>query len=299
MAVTVNGRALTEQEVTEEQNRLMQQLGGRVPPEKLGAMQEAIRKQALESVINRVLFEQAVEREGINASEDEVDSRLSAIRNSFDTEEAYAGRLVDMGITQGELRSQVAAALRMEKLFEIHTSSVKDPSEDELQSFYQENSEQFVQPERIRASHILLQVEPNIPEQEKSVKRLEAAKILGEIQGGTDFAQMASRHSGCPSSAEGGDLGYFGKGQMVKPFEDAAFALKVGGVSDVIETKFGYHIVKVTDRQEPGTIPFEAAKGDIATFLKGRRQQEAMSVYAGELRAAATIENPDAGSSQD
>jgi peptidyl-prolyl cis-trans isomerase C len=299
MAVTVNGRVVTEQEVAEEQGRILQQLAGRMPPEQLDAMQGAIQKQAQENLINRILLEEAAENEGVEASQEEIDTKLNAIQSNFESAEAFNSRLSAMGITEDDLRQELASGLRMEKLFEMHSGDVAAPSEDDLRSFYAENPERFTQPERIRASHILFLVEPNDPETEKAARRLEAAKILGEIQNGADFERLASQHSGCPSKAKGGDLGFFGQGQMVKPFEDAAFALEVGEVSDIVETRFGYHIIRVTDRQEASTIDFETTKADIASVLVGQKQQEAMNEYIDELRGAATIGYPEQTSSDD
>ena len=91
---------------------------------------------------------------------------------------------------------------------------------------------------KIRASHILVKTEE------------EAKKLLEEIKNGADFAKLASEHSMCPSVRDGGDLRFFGRGMMVKPFEDAAFALKKGEVSEPVETQFGWHLIKLTDIQE-------------------------------------------------
>lgn len=289
MSIRVNGTAITDQEISEEHSRITQQLAARIPPQQMEAMQDAVRKQAAENMINRVLLEQAVEREGIGASEEEIDSRMDAIKRNLGSDSAFSERLASMGITAKDLRREMDAALRMEKLIDKHIGNIAEPTDQELKSFYDDNPEAFVQPERIRASHILIKTEANENGPDKSAKRLETARILGEINEGADFAQAASRYSHCPSKAKGGDLGFFERGKMVKPFEDAAFDLGVGDISDIVETQFGYHIVKVTERQDKGAISFESAKDDIASFLCTQKRQEAINAYTGELRSSAKI----------
>ena len=293
MAIKVNGTVITDEEVSAEHSRMIQQLAARIPPQQLESMQDAVKKRAVENVINRVLLQEAVEREDITATQEEVESRMAAVRSNFDSDSAFAERLATMGITAKDLREEMDAALRIEKLIDKHVGDIAEPTEPEIRSFYEQNSDRFVTPERVRASHILIKTEAEETEPQKASKRLEAARLLGEISDGADFAQIASRHSHCPSKAKGGDVGFFERGRMVKPFEDAAFGLKVGDISEIVETEFGYHIVKVTDRQDADTISFDAAKENIASFLTAQKRQEAVNTYTEGLRSEAKIEYQD------
>jgi peptidyl-prolyl cis-trans isomerase C len=293
MPIRVNNNTLSDEEVSAEEARITQHLATRVPPEQLEAMKEVVKKQAAESLINRTLLKEAVENEGIEVSGEELDERMEMVKSKFESPEAYSQQLVSLGITQKELRSEMETSLRMEKLLQKHVGTIEEPTDAEVETFYKENEERFKQPEMVRASHILIKTEPQESEPERSTKRLEAAKVLGEIQNGADFGRLASQHSACPSKERGGDLGYFERGRMVKPFEDAAFSLGSGEVSDLVETQFGYHIVKVTDRQQESTAPFETAKDDISTFLKDQKREQAVKAYTDKLRAEATIKHTD------
>ena len=113
-----------------------------------------------------------------------------------------------------------------------------------------------------------------------------------KVKGGADFAELAKQESSCPSAKKGGDLGEFGRGQMVKPFEDVAFGLKPGDVSDVVETQFGYHIIKSTGKTDGGTIPFDQVEGKITEHLKEMEVQKQVMAKVAELKKAATIETP-------
>jgi peptidyl-prolyl cis-trans isomerase C len=289
MVVKVDGRVVTNREVAEEEGRLMQQLGGRVDFQQLGEMKGVIRQQAIDNVINRILLQNAVETEGVTVSQEAIDARMRDIRGRMGSEEEFSSRLAMMGITEEFLKQEMETALKVETII-ADRDLMKPISDSEMKSYYDENPEQFQQPERIGASHILIKTEPTDSEAAKMEKRGEAERLLADLKQGADFATLAGQHSFCPSKQNGGDLGLFGRGQMVKPFEDAAFSLGVGELSGIVETQFGYHIIKVTAREAGGTIPFGEAREGIAGFLDTQMRQQAMNTLVGELRAGAAIE---------
>jgi peptidyl-prolyl cis-trans isomerase C len=289
VAVTVNGQEITNGEIAQESTRLMRQLGTGATPQQMESMKGVVRQQAVDNIINRILLEQSIEKEGIEITQDEIDQRISDVRSSFPSEEEMRNRLAMMGMTEEMFVDEMRTALRVEKLLAKH-APVAEVTEAEMKAFYEENPEQFQQPEQIRASHILFKVEPTDPEDVKAQKKAEAEGVLAELKQGGDFAQLATQHSACPSSQRGGDLGYFGRGRMVQPFEDAAFSLSVGEMTDVVETRFGYHIIKLTERQEGRSIPFEEAKDGLRNFLDGRNKQEKLQAYTDQLRAEALIQ---------
>ncbi len=126
----------------------------------------------------------------------------------------------------------------------------------------------------------------------KAAAKAKAEELLKQIKDGDDFAELAKANSGCYSSERGGDLGFFSRGRMVPAFEEAAFALKVGQVSDIVETQFGYHIIKVTDHRDASVTMFEQAKDDIMKSLTQTRQAELAKEYIESLKAQANIVYP-------
>ena len=155
-------------------------------------------------------------------------------------------------------------------------------TEADAKKYYDENVKEFQVPEQVRASHILIRpADPNTdPNQAKAQAKHKAEELLKKVKGGTDFATVAKESSEDPTTKDqGGDLRLFSRGLMYPTFENAAFGLKVGQVSDLVETPFGYHIIKVTEHHDPNQIAFEKAKTDIISGLTRQKKQEAAKKY--------------------
>lgn len=148
-------------------------------------------------------------------------------------------------------------------------------TDEECEAYYNENKEQFKE-EMIRAAHILVEEEE------------QANELLAAIEGGADFHELASANSKCPSGSRGGDLGDFGRGQMVPEFEQAAFALNIGEISEVVKTQFGYHLIKLLDKKD--VVPFTDVKGQIQQYLTSKKQNEMYSNFTQGLKSKYTVE---------
>jgi peptidyl-prolyl cis-trans isomerase C len=299
MVAKVNGKTITEAEVSKETQRLTAAMGGQADPQQMASAKGMVRRQAIEMMINRTLLEQAAKNEGIAVARDTVAARMTAMKSSFPSEQAFAERLAAMGITSQDFEKEIETGIQFETLLAKHTSDVKAPTMEEMKAYYDSNPEDFRQPEQIQASHILVQLAQTDTDAQKAEKRARAGKILADLKGGADFAQTASQFSDCPSKRDGGNLGYFRRGQMVPAFETAAFALKVGEMSGVVETNFGYHIIKLTDHKPARDVSFEEAQRDISGYLTDQAKQQAIGSYLQTLRGAAQIEYGDtAGTGQ-
>ena len=145
------------------------------------------------------------------------------------------------------------------------------------------------QKEPERPNIVLIMVDEGDSEEVKRQKRERIELVHRRVLAGEDIAAIAQTESDCPSKSRGGDLGFFGRGQMVKPFEDAAFALPVGGVSPVVETSFGYHVIKLTEKEPAGVMSYDEIRENIFDYLKEMRQQEEMQRFVTELREGASI----------
>ena len=146
-------------------------------------------------------------------------------------------------------------------------------TEEEVKKFYEENPQHFEKGATVSAKHILVKDEAK------------CQQILEEIAAGKVFEEAAQQYSTCPSGQKGGDLGSFGKGQMVKEFEEAAFAAEIGHVVGPVQTQFGYHLIKVEAKNEATVTPFEDVKEQIRRNLLSQKQNQAYSAKAAELKA--------------
>ncbi|MEG2354007.1 MAG: peptidylprolyl isomerase [Clostridium sp.] len=148
----------------------------------------------------------------------------------------------------------------------------------DVENYYNENKDMYVQPEMAKASHIL------VDNEEK------ASELLAKIREGASFEELAEENSSCPSSQSGGDLGEFARGSMVPEFEEMAFSMNVGDVSEPVKTQFGYHLIKLVDKKTSTAKSFEEVKDAVANQLLGMKQQEAYMAKTTELKAKADIE---------
>ena len=164
-------------------------------------------------------------------------------------------------------------------------------SEEDVKAYYESHKDEFKTPEMVRSRHILIKTDPSASDNDKKKAKEKAEEILKKIKAGEDFAKLASDVSDdTGSKPKGGELGFFPKGRMVKSFEDAAFSLKPGEVSGIVETQFGYHIIKVEEKKEPGMEPFDTAKEKIKQKLLQERTKAKVTEFLEKAMKEANIE---------
>ncbi len=286
----IGDKSVTLLDVQRQETMLTQQLQGYADSAQIVSMKPTIQKQAFNNAVNRVLLENALAATGAKADEKTVTERLDYYRKNFVSDEAYNADLVKKDMTAEDFRREIEVGIMAEELFNKRTANIPAVSDKEARTFYDANKERFVQGERVKASHILLTVDKAASDSLRAAKKAEAQRILGEIKKGADFADMARKYSDCPSKQQGGDLGFFQRGQMVPEFENAAFALKAGQMSGVVETPFGYHIIKMVERSSESTVPFDQAKENIVQYLTEQKKQQALTSYFDSLRAASNMQ---------
>ena len=298
VVIRVNDEVITQADLQKMADMMLQQYQAQAQ----GApISDEIKAQALKSAEDNAITEKliaiAVAGSGIVVSDEEVASTIAQIKTSIPEGMTFEAALASQGMTLEALKKNIKTDMAARQLFESQTKDVPAATEADAQAFYDGNPQNFespASPANASASHILLSFEPGEDDAAKAAKLAQLEAIRADIVAETTtFEDAAKAHSGCPSGAQGGSLGQFGKGQMVPEFEAAVFSQDVDAVSEVVETSFGYHIIKVTDRQEagePSTTAFAEAKDQILNYLTQNAKGEAAQAYIQSLRDSATIE---------
>ena len=289
--VRVNGAEITRGEIAEVMNMAMRQVAGQVPPQQMQQMQAQMYNNVQEQLITKKLMDAAIAAANIEVSAEELAEAMKEVQANVPQGQDLTNALAAAGTTMEQLTESIKEQLATRTFLETKTEGIPEATEAEAKEFYDTNPDRFTKSENVSASHILIKFEETDTDESKADKKAQLETIRTDIVAEKiTFADAATAHSGCPSSAQGGSLGTFGKGQMVPEFELAAFTQEKGEVGDVIETSFGYHIIQVTDKQDESTVDFDEAKESILTFLSGQKKQEAISEFIKSLRDSATIE---------
>ncbi len=285
----VNGKVISKTEFDREMSRVKQQFASQGRPLN-GSQLSQIKKEVLESLINRELLYQESKKKGIKVDKTAINNQLKELKKRFSNEAEYKNALSKANLSEAIIKSQIKTEMAIRELIDRQFSKKVTVSDEEAKSYYNNHLDSFKQPEQIRASHILIKVDPQANELEKEKARKRLIEIKERLQKGEDFATLAKEFSQCPSGKNGGDLGYFKRGQMVKPFEEAAFALEPGEISDVVETRFGYHLIKVFEKKPTSTIAYVDIREKIKEFLKKEKTKKEVEQYIKNLKEKAKVE---------
>ncbi len=284
----VNGTPIHRKEVRQVVQAVLLAQGQEPSPSAVAALA----RQALDSLVSLELLFQASRARGITISDDVVNAEVSQARSQFPDEASFDSALRSRGITVAELRQETRKTLAAQQYLDAVLPKPAPVTDEQARTYYEKNREQFKHPDQIRVSHILIRTSTSGSATDQQAARTSAAEVSDRLKKGADFAQVARERSQDPGSApEGGDLGFISRGDTEDAFENAAFALAPGQVSGVIETRYGFHVIKVTERRPAGEQPFSEVAERIRGLLaeQAREQQETELIVT--LRKKAKIEN--------
>lgn len=298
VAVTVNGIDITEGQLDEEIKPQLQKLttqASQMPPAFLEKYKTQIRQEALKRMVVGKLLDEKAKQINIQITDEQVLGKIEEMAGQQQPSlslEDFKALIEARGQSFEQVKERIRKGLGYQKIVEAQFEGKINVTEEDIKKFYAENKKRFETPEQVKASHILIKTEPKDSNDVKAEAKQKAELLLKQIRNGADFAELAKATGGYPSAPKGGDLGFFGRGQMVPSFDKTAFKLEVGQVSDVVETKFGYHIIKVADRKEPSVTVLGDAKNDIIAQVQTRKKSELAAQYIESLKAQANIVYP-------
>lgn len=240
----------------------------------------------VDSIIQEELLSQEAKKQSLKIDESELKNNVDQWKNSITKDKTAKEYYEKNGITEEVVTDIFKEQMNISALEANYTKN-NPVTQAEIDKYYNEHKSEYTNAQ-VKASHIIIKTQ-NDDGTEMSQDKVDSAKkqideIYAKIKAGEDFAKLAKQYSQDASKDAGGDLGFFSKGQMVKEFEEVAFSMKVGEVSEPFKTKYGYHVVKLTDKKEDTTDPKQ-----VKEFLKGTLQQEKFTKYVEELKKAAKI----------
>ena len=284
----VNGQEISAEAVNFELDRLVRfYMGHGMTMAEIRQNLPKLEAKALDQAIGAKLLLDQAARLDIPVTEKDIDAEVARVVQQVGGEENYKKALAAQGISEADFRKELEKGARVNMLVNQACAHVADPTEDEVTAFYEAHKAEYVEPPQVLCQHILVKGSNDAA--------LDKIKEIREriVNDKADFAEEAKKHSDCPSGAQGGSLGWFGRGMMVPEFDKAAFEMKKGEVSGVVTTEFGYHIIYKADERGGGQQTIVDVHDQIKDLLRHEARGKAMDAYVADLREKATIEYKD------
>lgn len=313
--IKVNNQAITKAQFDKayqkaSKNSQLAQMGIDIPEDENNLMYLMVKDRVINELIVKELVRQEMEKRNITVSNDETKKERQKMIDKIGSKEKFNDILNQNGISNSQFEEDLAQEIKMKKLVNIiHPVNVTDA---QAKAFYNKNVSKFKYPDKVRASHILIAANPvemkehlkskntsmteeeiNIKVQEEMLQRYQkAVSIEKQIKNTPEkFEAIARDESDDTVTAKnGGDIGFFAQKDMVKPFADVAFKQKPNTISEVVQTPYGFHIIKVTDRKAAGQEPFLKVKEQLKQYLAAQEQVKALEQYLNGLKARAVVQ---------
>lgn len=296
----VNGKMITKDEFI---NFVAAQMpNGKFPPMMTPEMLQSLAPRMIKSYVDMPLIIAAAEKAGFKPSKELMVKSLKEQLAKIPAQDlevikaqlAQQNKTIDSYIDEVASNKQAQESFVIEKYFEKEIGSSIKVTDAQAKAFYEQNKDMFktaADPaDAIRASHILISAKKDAKPEEISAAKKKAEEILAQIRkDNKKFEELAQKESACPSGKNGGSLGAFGKGQMVKEFEDAAFKLKEGEVSGIVQTEFGFHIIRRDAAKKAEIMPFDKVKAGIIENLKAQEYRVKVEALIASLEKAAKV----------
>ncbi len=285
----VNGEKIPIEELNRKVDLIKQRYEGMGRPLESEQL-KTLRENILNNMVEKELLYQETRKQGIEVAPAEVQNEFDKIRTKFPVPEEFQKKIKEMGYTEDILKQQIHENLAVKNLIDQEVVAQIKVTDEEVKAYYEANKTEFTIPEQVRARHILIKVGLDASDAEKEEARKKIREIQKKQENGSDFATLAKDYSEGPSSKDGGDLGFFSRGQMVEAFDNAAFSLEPGKTSDIVETRFGYHLIQVEDRNPESQKSFDEVKAMIREELQRQQVIQQLGPYIESLKQKYPVE---------
>lgn len=288
--VKVGGETIPPEAIEYEFGRLVRFYSQHMPEEQVREQAPLLRKRAVEQAIGaKLLFDQASKLDLVVTAAD-VDEKAQEMAEQVGDVAKLKEMLKKQGVEEKTFRAQLKNGLRVDKLIAKITEGVPDAKEEDILAHFEAHKDEYKREERVQAQHILVKPQNDSP-QAKFDAIGKINQIRARVLAGGDFGAEATEHSECPSGkSAAGSLGWFSRGMMVPAFDEAVFALKVGGLSEVVESPFGFHVIYKNDEEAAAEADFDDVHESIRDFLRHTARGEAVAAYVAELREKVKVE---------
>ncbi|MDI6775310.1 MAG: peptidylprolyl isomerase [Verrucomicrobiota bacterium] len=290
MTIRVNGETIPQQAIDYEFQRLARFYSGHLNPEELRRQTDALRQNARDQAVGMKLLIAEANRLDLPVSEEDLDERYRKVESNAGGAARFEEMMRKQGLTRELVRENIRIGRGVDKLVERIVAGIANPSEEEVRAHFEAHAAEYRAPERAQAQHILIKPDSGRAEDREAAKS-KLLEIKRRIEAGADFADEAAAHSQCPSGRKaGGSLGWLIRGAMVPAIDEAAFAMRVGELSDPVETKMGFHLLRKSAEEPSRPAELDEVRDRIREFLRHARRGEAIAAYVEELKGKAKIE---------
>jgi parvulin-like peptidyl-prolyl isomerase len=284
----VNGFIITPQDLNHEVEQLRWEMDIRNQPLTDRQLDE-LRPQLIENLIGRELLYQNAQKNNYKIQSQWVDREVAGLRHRLKNDTTLEQYLDQIHMDMAQLKEHLKKGLIIRRMIRRDVLRNVRVSESEMQAFYQRYPDFFRQEEQVRARHILIKVPSGHSEERQEAALTKIQALQAQLEQGAEFSVLALEYSDCPSKNRGGDVGYFTRNQMVTAFSEAAFNLQPGEISDMVVTRYGFHLIQLIDRKPPSQIAYKNTREKIERTLRRNKEQTKIDAYLAGLKRKADI----------
>ena len=284
IVAVVNDAVITEADVVNQMNALLEDPEARIPKE---ADPAEVHRVILRRLIEQQVILQEARRAGIVVSSDEVAARMDEFRQRFESDEAFQQSLAEAGVSEEQLKESVRDQLLVQRVVDSSVRSTISVSPQEVARELEAHPELAKPGDRVRASHLLVRVDERRSEAQA---RVLIEDLHRQLAGGAEFAELAKRYSEDSHREDGGAMGWVAQGELLPELDTALFNLPAGQLSEPIQTRLGFHLLKAEERRSASSLPMTEANNTIQRHLYQQKYQAALSRWLTDLKRRAYIE---------